>query len=109
MNEYSEPKLEFNKFYHIYNCGINGCNLFVDDDDYNRFMSKYATYIEPIADTFAWSLLGNHFHLVVRIKKESEINTLEDYHLFEQRTKIRTPEKKPNPEKQFSHLFKGLF
>jgi len=105
MNRYSEPKLEYNSVYHIYNCGIDGCDLYVDDEDYNRFLSKFATYIEPIADTYAWSLLGNHFHVVVRIKKESEIKTLEELGMFEVKTEQRTPEKKPDPTKQFSHLF----
>ncbi|MDO9153207.1 MAG: hypothetical protein Q7U47_05785 [Paludibacter sp.] len=105
MDKYSQPKLEFNSVYHIYNCGINGCNLFIDDEDYERFLSRYETYIEPIADTYAWSLLGNHFHLVVRIKKENEIKSLVESHLLEVRTKMRTSEKKPDPTKQFSHLF----
>jgi putative transposase len=105
MNRYSEPKLEYNSVYHIYNCGIDGCDLYVDDEDYHRFLSKFATYIEPIADTYAWSLLGNHFHVVVRIKKESEIKTLEELDMYEVRTEQRTPEKKPDPTKQLSHLF----
>jgi putative transposase len=69
MTQLSDAKLEYNSVYHIYNCGINGCNLFISVDDYDRFLSKYSKYIEPIADTFAWCLLGNHFHIVVRIKK----------------------------------------
>jgi hypothetical protein len=32
----------------------------------------YAKHIEPIADTFAYCLLPNHFHLLVRIKAEEE-------------------------------------
>jgi putative transposase len=105
MNQYSEPKLEYNSVYHIFNCGIDGCNIFVDDEDYDRFLSKFTKYIEPIADTYAWSLLGNHFHVVARIKKESELKTLEELGLYEEKTNIRTPEKKPDPVKQFSHLF----
>ncbi|MDD4992327.1 MAG: hypothetical protein PHR83_08855 [Paludibacter sp.] len=105
MNQFSEPNLEYNSVYHIYNCGIDGCDIFVDDDDYNRFLSKYAKYIEPIADTYAWSLLGNHFHVVVRIKNETEIKTLVELGLFEDKTKEQSPDKKPDPTKQFSHLF----
>jgi len=105
MNDFSEPKIEYNTVYHIFNCGINGCNIFNDDEDYDHFLSKYSKYIEPVADTYAWSLLGNHFHVVIRIKKESEIKTLEELGLFEEKTKIRTPGKKPDPSKQFSHLF----
>jgi putative transposase len=105
MTQLSDAKLEYNSVYHIYNCGINGCSLFISDDDYNRFLSKYSKYIEPIADTFAWCLLGNHFHIVVRIKNESEIKTLEELNLFDKKATMTIPNKKPDPTRQFSHLF----
>jgi putative transposase len=66
--------LESGKFYHIYNRGINRCNLFYTNDNYRHFLRLYEKYIDPIADTFAWVLLRNHFHLLVRIKEKSEIN-----------------------------------
>lgn len=105
MSETPHPKLEFDKVYHIYNCGINGCDIFMDDNDYEKFLSKYTTYIEPIADTYAWSLLRNHFHLVVKIKKEANIETLENLKLFELTKEPLIPDKKPNPTHQFAHLF----
>lgn len=105
MNQLNVTKLEYNSVYHIFNCGINGCNLFISDGDYDRFLSKYAKYIEPIADTYAWSLLGNHFHVVFRIKKESEIKTLNELRLFEEKSTVKSPGKKPDPTNQFSHLF----
>ena len=32
------------------------------------FLYLFAKYINPIADTFAWSLMKNHFHMLFRIK-----------------------------------------
>ena len=66
--------LEPGNYYHIYNRGINRCNLFRTNDNYYHFLHLYEKYVDPIADTFAWALLKNHFHLLVRIKKESEID-----------------------------------
>ena len=57
------------KYYHIYNCGINGENLFKITEDYERFMRLYEKYISPIAETYAWVLMKNHFHLMVKIKQ----------------------------------------
>jgi hypothetical protein len=37
----------------------------------------YDKHISPIADTFAWVLMRNHFHLLVRIKEEEDIKNLE--------------------------------
>ena len=66
--------LEFGKYYHIYNRGINSCDLFTEEDNYSYFLSLYDKYINPIADTFAWVLMPNHFHLLIRIKEANEID-----------------------------------
>ncbi len=56
-------------FYHIYNCGINGENIFQSHEDYSRFLRLYEKYINPVCDTYTWVLMKNHFHLMVRIKE----------------------------------------
>lgn len=68
--------LEHDKFYHIYNRGINGCTLFKDHENYKYFLKLYRNHINPIAETYAWCLMKNHFHFMVRIKKISEIESL---------------------------------
>ena len=70
---YYTEQLEYEKYYHIYNCGINGCNLFNETGNYTYFLNLYDKYISPIADTFAWVLMPNHFHLLVKIKSEVDI------------------------------------
>jgi putative transposase len=57
------------KFYHIYNCGINGENLFRESENYTSFLASMDKYILPVAELFAWVLMPNHFHLLVRIKE----------------------------------------
>jgi REP element-mobilizing transposase RayT len=69
-------KLDFGNYYHIYNRGINSCNIFKTHENYEYFLGLYDHYISPVADTFAWVLMPNHFHFLVRIKKEDEISTL---------------------------------
>lgn len=91
--EYRVP-IEYGKFYHVYNRGVNGENLFRDDENYRYFFKLYAKHIEPIADTFAWSLLRNHFHFLVRIKESQEILASPTY------KKLSS-----HPSKPFSNLF----
>jgi len=102
-NQY--PKLEYNKVYHIYNSGINGMDIFKDDNDYDKFLSNYEKYIDPIADTYAWALLGNHFHVLIKIKKEENILSLSELNMFDRDKIDIIDEMKPDINKQFSHLF----
>ena len=67
-----EP-LQPDSFYHIYNRGINGENIFKQERNYSYFLKKYALYIEPVAETYAYCLLKNHFHLLIRTRSEGEI------------------------------------
>lgn len=85
-------------YYHIYNKGNNGENIFFDTDNYYHFLKLYAKYINPIADTYAWCLLKNHFHIAVRIKTSEEI--------FEDELSYTTVEKPKviDASKQFSHF-----
>ena len=65
--------LENGKYYHIYNRGINSDILFKENDNYNYFLKLYETHIDPIGETFAWCLMKNHFHFLIRIKEIDEI------------------------------------
>ncbi len=58
--------LEKGKYYHIYNRGRQGENLFRENDNYYHFIRLYEKYIDPIAETYAWVLLGNYFHLLIK-------------------------------------------
>ena len=72
-----EP-LQPDSFYHIYNRGINGENIFKQERNYSYFLKKYALYIEPVAETYAYCLLKNHFHLLIRTRSEEEILKLKE-------------------------------
>ncbi len=63
-----EPLLSGN-FYHIYNRGINSAKLFNETSNYEHFLDVYVKYISPVANTFAWVLMPNHFHFLVQIKE----------------------------------------
>lgn len=65
--------LIFEKYYHIYNHANGDENLFREQKNYEYFLEKYKQHISPIAETIAWCLMPNHFHLLVKIKTEEEI------------------------------------
>ena len=117
-----EP-LNYGKFYHIYNRGVDSCDLFIERTNYEHFLNLYDKYIAPVADTYAWVLMKNHFHLLVRIKEETQIGflstnspsiTLSGSETSERVSAalsvVLNPDggfssKKYNPSHQFSHLF----
>jgi putative transposase len=53
--------------YHVYNKGINGENLFVEPENYYHFINLFEKYLGPVGDTFAWCLMPNHFHFLLKI------------------------------------------
>jgi putative transposase len=88
--------LQYGKYYHIFNRGNNQENIFIEERNYRYFLRLYAKHIMPAADTYAYCLLRNHFHFLVRIKtvEEQELTGLEDLSAL--------PRK---PSQQFSNLF----
>ncbi len=69
----SPSALQFNTYYHIFNRGTNGENIFLEEQNYPYFLQLYEKHISPIAETCAFCLMKNHFHLAVRIRSEVEI------------------------------------
>ena len=108
--------IKYGNYYHIFNKGNNSDNLFFKTEHYKHFLNLYEIYIEPIAETFAWCLMKNHFHTFVRIKDEDEIGFLNSKNSKREdsaiKWKIYFPEKidknfnrKPVPINMFQHLF----
>lgn len=64
--------LEPGRFYHIYNRGVNGTNLFYNRGNYEFFLHRYASHLSPLVETYAYCLLPNHFHLLVRIREKTD-------------------------------------
>jgi len=66
----SPSPLQPGVFYHIYNRGTNREDIFIEGRNYDYFMQLYIKYIEPVVETYAYCLLKNHFHLLVRVKAD---------------------------------------
>ena len=71
---YNEPLLP-GQFYHLYNHAVGDENLFRRPENYLFFLERYGQYIFPVARTYAYCLMPNHFHLLVQIREEEELMT----------------------------------
>ncbi|MCI0521888.1 MAG: transposase, partial [Chloroflexi bacterium] len=65
---YKPPPLQCGLYYHIHSRGINRENVFFEERNYAYFLALYTRHFAPVADTFAYCLMRNHFHFLVRIK-----------------------------------------
>ena len=100
-----ETALQYGTYYHIYNRGTNGEVLFKHEKYYAEFLTLYKEQIVPVADTLAYCLLSNHFHLLIRVKNDDEIRTFDELKMFTKNDANHDPLKKPVPSNQFQHLF----
>ncbi|MBC7914597.1 MAG: hypothetical protein H7Y07_10815 [Pyrinomonadaceae bacterium] len=66
--------LKPNTFYHIFNRAVGDEKLFRNQENYRYFLQRFKHYINPIADTYAYCLLPNHFHFLIKMKDDIEFN-----------------------------------
>ncbi len=59
--------------FHVYNRTNNKDLLFANEGNQIYFLKQYAKYLSPFVDTFCWSLLPNHFHILIQVKTTDEI------------------------------------
>ncbi len=91
------PPFEPGKYYNIFNRGNNRERIFFSEENYAYFLKKLDQYLSPYLEVYAYCLLFNHFHFLVRVKDHENLSGLED---------LRGLDYKRNPVSQaFSNLF----
>jgi hypothetical protein len=68
------PPLESGGMYHVYNRANSQFDrLFIRPANYHYFLKLFRRYLGPFAETFAYCLLPDHFHFLIRIREEGLI------------------------------------
>jgi putative transposase len=65
--------LELGQIYHITCRGEKGEKLFPEERAYPYFLNLYFRAIAPVADTYAYCLLPDHAHFLVRTRTAGEL------------------------------------
>ncbi len=73
MIDYWE-KFEYGVTYHLYNKSIGERKLFLDHEDFNRFLKKFKRYFSEYTTLYAYCLIPNHFHFMFSVNKAEDIN-----------------------------------
>lgn len=68
--------IEPDRFYHLYNRGVNGETIFRTERNYLFFLKKIKENLLTVCDLYGYCLMPNHFHLLVRIKSEETLQSL---------------------------------
>ena len=89
-------KLAYDTIYHIWTRGVNRTNIFIEDENYRFFLRTYIKHIEPVAATYAYGLLPNHFHFVIRTRPKPQRS--------KKTSEVLTP-KLIDPSQAFSNFF----
>ncbi|MCC5931504.1 MAG: transposase [Cyclobacteriaceae bacterium] len=101
--------MEAGQTYHIYNHAIGKELLFKESENYRFFLQQYEKHLSPIVETFAYCLMPNHFHFLVKIGDGKKLENYPVYKKTFDRTfpKFGTLEKFQSYfiSKQFSNLF----
>jgi putative transposase len=57
-----------NAYYHVYNRTNGKDLLYLSHDNYQFFLKKWQQYFDNYLDTYAYCLMPNHFHFIVKVK-----------------------------------------
>jgi putative transposase len=74
------------QYYYIYNRGNNSDTLFYNSDNYNYFIELFQTMLHPFITCYAYSLLTEQFHCVIRINNFNDIP--EEYRVLRKGKKL---------------------
>ncbi|MFN6943328.1 MAG: transposase [Cytophagaceae bacterium] len=91
--------LEPDEVYHVWTHANGSENLFRTDENFRYFLEKYSLYLHSVVETFAYCLMPNHLHLMVKVRSEQELRSLPKFKT------LKEPEFPKAVSLRFSHLF----
>lgn len=80
------------RYYHVFNRGNNKENIFIENENYLYFLQLVKKHLIVTCQIYAYCLLPNHFHLLLKIKDIKEL-----------------PENYQNGDKKIHQPFSNLF
>jgi len=59
--------------YHVYNHANGYENIFREQKNYDFFLGRLSLHVLPVANIYAYCLMPNHFHILLKIKSPTEL------------------------------------
>ncbi len=70
MKKRDTEALQADYLYHVFARTNNREPMFASDENYRFFLRRYADFILPVAKTYAYALLENHVHFLIKMREE---------------------------------------
>lgn len=75
--EHYYTRFESNGIYHVYNRSVDRKPMFTSDRNYHFFIRQFDKYLSSYIKIYAYCLLGNHFHFMIKVNDLTDLTTLE--------------------------------
>jgi putative transposase len=73
MKKRDTEALQPDYLYHVFARTNNREPLFASDENYRFFLRRYTDFILPVAKTYAYALLENHVHFLIKMRDEEAL------------------------------------
>lgn len=116
--EHYYTRFESNGVYHIYNRTVDRKPMFTSDRNYHFFIRQFDKYLSGYIKIYAYCLLGNHFHFMIKVNDLTDLTTFEKLSNLDNENNLTTSKKLSNLEESsqhktthniISHQFKKFF
>ncbi len=75
--EHYYTRFENDGIYHIYNRTVDKKPMFTSDDNYAFFIKQFDKYLSNHIKIYAYCLLGNHFHFMIKVNDLTDLTTFQ--------------------------------
>jgi len=103
--EHYYTRFENDGIYHVYNRTVDKKPMFTSDDNYAFFIRQFDKYLSNYIKIYAYCLLGNHFHFMIKVNDLTDLTDLRDLTTFEKLSNL----KQKTTHDIVSHQFKKFF
>jgi REP element-mobilizing transposase RayT len=80
--EHYYTQFENDGIYHVYNRTVDRKPMFTSDANYAFFIRQFDKYLSDYMKIYAYNLLGNHFHFMIKINDLTTFETNKDLTTF---------------------------
>jgi hypothetical protein len=101
--EHYYTRFENDGIYHVYNRTVDRKPMFTSSENYAYFIRQFDKYLSNYIKIYAYNLLGNHFHFMIKV------NDLTDLTTFQKLSNLELPNKQKTTHDIVSHQFKKFF